>query len=88
MCRATGWNNCQVIVKNSNLLMERVTMQFKMTVNQERLEIYKNITTHYKWQCVGQHGGTSASNCQKLKLLMEHVTMQFEMAARLVQLMI
>ena len=24
-------------------------------------------TTHYKWQCVGQHGGTTANNCQKLK---------------------
>ena len=23
--------------------------------------------THYKWHCVGQHGGTTASNCQKLK---------------------
>ena len=23
--------------------------------------------TLYKWTCVGQHGGTTASNCQKLK---------------------
>ena len=23
--------------------------------------------THYKWQCIGQHGGTTANNCQRLK---------------------
>ena len=49
--------------------MGHVIMQFKMVVKPDRL-VARNIastTTHYKWQCIGQHGGTTANNCQKLK---------------------
>ena len=40
------------------------------------LKDIEDTSTLYQWQCVGQHGGTTASNCQNSNLLMEHVIMR------------
>ena len=62
----TTASNCP---KNSNLLMERVTIQFEMAAQlvQPMTLAVGDTSTLYKWSCVGQQGGTTASNCQKLK---------------------
>ena len=49
--------------------MERVTIQFEngCTTGTANDLAVGDTSTLYKWSCVGQQGGTTASNCQKLK---------------------
>ena len=61
----TTADNCQKLKPINGVCNNNV--QNGCTSGQVNDDVIADTETHHRWHCVGQHGGTTANNCQKLR---------------------